>query len=173
MNDKLVTSLLAALLLCGGCGSDDSDTTEPPVVVPPPVADSIDINEATVINLDLATFDGASGALTFNLADADKLAITNVKDYKITYFGFPDETKTSSKAKAWKRWHVTKSYQCDSAEANCNGVLVEAEKGSYSFDATGLDWDENATAGAVEKYKVAIEIKGALAENELVLLPST
>lgn len=173
MNDKLITGLLATLLLCGGCGSDDADTTEPPIVVPPPVADSIDINEAAAINLTLAQFDGDSGALSFSLADDSALAITNVKDYRITYFGFPDDESPSRKAKAWKRWHVTHTYACDSAAAQCDGVLVESDKGQYSFEAIGLNWDDNSATGAVKRYKVAIEINGALASNELTLQPAT
>lgn len=173
MNDKLVTSLLAALLLCGGCGSDDNDTEVPPVVTPPPVADSVDANEALAINLSLAEFDGASGALSFTLEDDAALAITNAKDYKITYFGFPADGATSSNAKAWKRWHVTQSFECDSSAGECEGVLVESEKGTYSFEAPSLNWDQNTANGSVQKYKVAIEIKGAMASNELVLLPST
>ncbi|QIR15489.1 hypothetical protein [Shewanella aestuarii] len=174
MNDKLVTSLLAGLLLCTGCGSDsDSAKDEPPVINPPPVVDSIDATEALAINLSLAEFDGVSGTLNFSLADDDALAVTNAKDYSITYFGFPDENLSSSHAKAWKRWHVTHQYTCDSAAADCEGVLVETEKGSYRFDATDLDWDVNTAPGSVKKYKVAIEIKGTLASTEIALLPST
>lgn len=176
MNDKLVTSLLAGLLLCTGCGSDnDSDKEEPPVITPPPVADSIDASEALAINLSLAEFDGASGTLSFTLEDDGALAVTNATDYSITYFGFPDENASSSNAKAWKRWHVTHKYTCDSAAAECEGILVESDtdKGSYSFNATDLDWDLNTAAGSVKQYKVAIEIKGTLASSEIELLPST
>lgn len=169
MNDKLVTGLLATLLLCGGCGSDNADTIEPPVEVLPPVADGIDINEAAAINLTLAQFDGVSGALSFTLADDGEQAITNVKDYRITYFGFPDDETPSRNAKAWKRWHVTQAFACDSAAAQCDGVLVESDKGQYSFEAIGLNWDENSAPGAVQRYQVAIEINGALASNELIL----
>jgi hypothetical protein len=171
MNDKLVTSLLATLLLCGGCGSDDADSEAP--VTPPTVADSIDANQALAINLTLAEFDGASGALSFTLEDDAAVAITNAKDYRITYFGFPDEDSPSRKAKAWKRWHVTHSFECNSETAECEGILQESDKGRYNFDATGLNWDLNTADGSVQKYKVAIEIKGAMANNELILLPST
>ncbi|MCE9677776.1 hypothetical protein LZP69_01040 [Shewanella sp. AS1] len=172
MNKKLIPGLLASLLLCSGCGSDDNeDNTE---ITPPPAqgSDAVDIKDATSVNLALVSFDGASGALSFNLSDGDNKAITNALDYRITYFGFPSDSK-SSNAKAWKHWHVTTSYECDNTQGNCEGVLQETQEGSYTFDATGLNWDANTAAGAVEKFKVAIQIKGAQAENELVLLPST
>ncbi|MCG9695728.1 hypothetical protein [Shewanella sp. Isolate11] len=172
MNNKLITGLLGSLLICTGCGSDDAD--EEVVVTPPPVevTDSVDIKDATSINLELVSFDGVSGALSFNLSDADAVAITNAQDYHITYFGFPDDSSSSTKAKAWKRWHVTTSYDCDTAAANCEGILQETEQGSYTFDATGLNWDENTAAGSVKKYKVAIQIKGAQADNDLILQPA-
>ena len=173
MNEKLLTALLATALICGGCGSDDNDDDDGGVIVPPPVADSIDAGEALAINLTLAEFDGATGTLNFALKDDAGLAITNAKDYNIVYFGFPDSTTESRNAKAWKHWHVTQSYQCDSVNGGCQGVLEETDKGQYSFSATDLDWDANTAPGSVAEYKVAIEIKGAKATNELVLLPST
>ncbi|KIO38227.1 hypothetical protein [Shewanella sp. cp20] len=174
MNEKLLTALLATALICGGCGSDDNDDKDDGGnITPPPVADTIDAGEALAINLTLAEFDGATGALNFALKDADGLAITNAKDYRIVYFGFPDSTTASSNAKAWKHWHVTQSYLCDSAEGDCQGVLTETDKGQYSFEATDLNWDANTAPGSVKEYKVGIEIKGAKATNELVLLPST
>ncbi|MFV7771794.1 hypothetical protein [Shewanella marisflavi] len=172
MNEKLLTALLATLLMCGGCGSDDNDDDDGGVIIPPPPV-TIDAGEALAINLTLAEFDGETGTLSFALTDDDGLAITNAKDYNIVYFGFPDGESKSSNAKAWKHWHVTQSYQCDSAAGDCQGMLEETDNGQYSFSATDLDWDANTAPGSVEEFKVAIEIKGAKATNELVLLPST
>jgi len=172
MNYKLFGVLLSGALLTTACGSDDNDNEIENPVEPPPVATTIDVDEAASIGLKLATFDGISGALSFSLSDADEMAITNAKDYRIVYFGFPDHDEKSSKPKAWKRWHLSKSYQCDSEANECEGMLTETEtKGSYTFEAPGLDWDSGATPGAVQKYKVAIEIKGALSSSELELLP--
>ncbi|RTR34951.1 hypothetical protein [Shewanella atlantica] len=167
MNYKLFGVLLAGTLLTTACS--DSDSTPPP---PPPEPVTVDIDQAATIGLKLATFDGVSGALSFSLSDADELAITNAKDYRIVYFGFPDHDEKSSKPKAWKRWHLSKSYLCDSEANECEGLLTETEtKGTYTFEAPDLDWDSDATPGAVQKYKVAIEIKGALSSSELELLP--
>ncbi|WP_041421540.1 hypothetical protein [Shewanella sediminis] len=174
MKYKLLSVLLTGALLTTGCSSDDNDndTVLPEEPVLPPVATTIDVNEAATIGLKLATFDGVSGALSFSLSDADEMAITNAKDYRIVYFGFPDHDDKSTKPKAWKRWHLSKSYQCDSEANECEGLLTETEtKGTYTFEAPGLDWDSGATPGAVQKYKVAIEIKGALSSSELELLP--
>ncbi len=167
MNKKLISSLLASLLICTGCSDDDDDKT--PEVTPPEVVEteSIDIKDATAINLELLSFDGATGALSFTLTDANNAVITNAQDYRITYFGFP--SGKSSKPKAWKRWHVTTSYDCDNTEGHCEGLLEETSDGNYSFEAFDLDWDADVAAGSVQKYKVAIQIKGAQAENDFTL----
>ncbi|MGS0681275.1 hypothetical protein ACVBIL_08955 [Shewanella sp. 125m-7] len=174
MKVKLLSALLASSVLLMGCGSDDdnNDVTEPPVVVPPPVADVIDISEATSIEMSLESFDGATGAITFSLNDGDNKAITQASNYDIFYFGYPDPASPSTKPKAWKRWHVTQGYKCDtSTDDECGGVLTEtATKGQYTFDATDLDLDSKAAAGAVELYKVAIQIHGAQASNEIELI---
>ncbi len=172
MNYKLFGVLLTGALLTTACSSDDNDNDIENPVEPPPVATTVDVDEAATIGLKLATFDGISGALSFSLSDADEMAVTNAKNYRIVYFGFPDPDEKSSKPKAWKRWHLSKSYLCDSEANECEGLLTETEtKGSYTFEAPGLDWDSDATPGAVQKYKVAIEIKGALSSSELELLP--
>ncbi|WP_299804105.1 hypothetical protein [uncultured Shewanella sp.] len=173
MKVKLLSALLASSVLLIGCGSDnDNDVTEPPVVVPPPVEDAIDIDEATSIVMNLDSVDAATGALTFSLKDGDNKAISKATDYDIFYFGFPDPDSPSTKAKAWKRWHVTQSYKCDTASnIECAGILTEtATKGQYTFDATDLDLDSKAAAGAVELYKVAIQVHGAQASNEMELI---
>ncbi|MCL1060109.1 hypothetical protein L2729_19240 [Shewanella gelidimarina] len=175
MNYKLFSVLLTGALMTTACGSDDNDTVTPVDPVTPPVVvvpTTIDVAKAATIELELASFDGVSGALSFSLSDADQMAITNAKEYRIVYFGFPDHDDPSTKAKAWKRWHLSKSYQCGSEASECEGLLTEtATKGSYTFEAPGLDWSSDATPDAVQKYKVAIEIKGALSSNDLEVLP--
>ena len=175
MNYKLFGVLLTGALMVTACGSDDNDNDiVDPVdpIVPPPVVTTIDVDKAASIGLQLASFDGGSGALSFSLSDAEQMAITNAKDYRVVYFGFPDPDEKSTNAKAWKRWHLSKSYVCDSEADTCEGLLTETEtKGSYTFEAPGLDWSEGAPDGTVQIYKVAIEIKGALSSSELELLP--
>ena len=172
MKVKLLSALLVSSILLVGCGSDNDDVTEPPVVVPPPADDAIDIDEASAIVMKLASFDAATGALTFSLQDADEKSISKATDYDIYYFGYPDPSSPSTNAKAWKRWHVTQSYKCDSsADEECVGVLTEtAIKGQYTFEASDLDLDSQAAAGALALYKVAIRIHGALASNEIELI---
>ncbi|MEZ9237420.1 hypothetical protein [Shewanella sp. 10N.286.52.A9] len=179
MKRKLLSALLTSSLLLIGCSDDDNTTepVEPPVVEPPvtdpvdpPVSESVAIDEAEAVTLTLKTFDTESGTLTFTLTnDADK-AITDASSYQIMYFGYP--ISESNNAKAWKRWHVSQSYSCDtSTEDACNGVLTETDiAGQYTFNATDLDLDSKAAAGAVEQYKVAILIHGAKASNEFELI---
>ncbi|ABV88749.1 hypothetical protein [Shewanella pealeana] len=174
MKVKLLSAMLASSMLLLGCGSDDdnNDVTEPPVVVPPPVEEVIDIDEASTIAMSLDSVDAATGALTFSLKDGDNKAITKATDYDIFYFGYPDPASPSTKAKAWKRWHVTQGYKCDtSTDEECVGILTEtATKGQYTFDAIDLDLEGKAAAGAVALYKVAIQIHGAQASNEIELI---
>lgn len=171
MKVKLLSALLASSILLVGCGSDNDDVTEPPVVVPP-VEDVIEIDEANTIVMNLTSFDAVTGALTFSLENGDKKAITQATDYDIYYFGYPDPDSPSSNAKAWKRWHVTQGFKCDTdLDVECVGVLSEtATKGQYTFEATDLDLDSQAAAGAVTIYKVAVQIHGALASNAIELI---
>jgi len=172
MNYKLFGVLLTGALLTTACGSDDTVAPVDPVDPVVPVATTIDAAKAATIEIELASFDGETGALSFSLSDADKMAITNAKEYRIVYFGFPDQADPSTKPKAWKRWHLSKSYLCGSEISECEGLLTETDtKGSYTFEAPGLDWSSDATPDAVQKYKVAIEIKGALSSSEVVVLP--
>ncbi|GGP88343.1 hypothetical protein [Shewanella ulleungensis] len=187
MKIKYLSAILASSLLIFGCGSDNDDediiTVEPPVVVTPPVvvvppvvvdpvSEAVTVDEATDISMQLDSFDAATGALTFTLTDADGKAITNASDYDIVYFGFPDPASPSIKPKAWKRWHVTQSFQCDKTDSdNCVGLLQETDvEGKYTFDATDLDLGSKAAAGAVEVFKVAVQIHGSIASNEITLI---
>ncbi|MDD8060129.1 MULTISPECIES: hypothetical protein [Shewanella] len=181
MKIKYLSAILASSLLIFGCGSDNDDEDiivddTPVVVVPPvvvdPVSEAVDVNEATDISMQLDSFDAATGALTFTLSNADGKAITNASDYDIVYFGYPDPASPSTKPKAWKRWHVTQSFQCDQTDsANCVGVLEETDiEGQYTFNATDLDLESKAAAGAVEVFKVAVQIHGSNASNEITLI---
>ncbi|WP_229377305.1 hypothetical protein [Shewanella woodyi] len=172
MNNKRLTSLLACTLLATACGSDSNDSNDGGEIAPPPVATTIDIDKATSIQIELTSFEGASGALSFNLSDNEKQAITQAKDYKIIYFGFPEQNSKINNPKGWQRWHLTNSYSCNSQEKECEGILTELEtKGSYTFEAPDLDWSRGDSDEVVKRYKVAIEIKGALSSNELEILP--
>ncbi|GGB72054.1 hypothetical protein K8B83_04620 [Shewanella inventionis] len=181
MKITYLSAILASSLLIFGCNSDSDDddivVVEPPVVVVPPVvvdpvSEAVDVDEASAITMKLDSFDAASGALTFTLTDADGKAITNATDYDIAYFGYPDPASPSIKPKAWKRWHVTQRFQCDQTDIdNCVGLLQETEtEGQYTFDATGLDLGSKAAAGAVEVFKVAVQIHGSNASNDITLI---
>ncbi|MFT5788390.1 MAG: hypothetical protein ACI8SJ_000493 [Shewanella sp.] len=172
MNYKLLGALLAGSLALTACSSDD-DTVKPDPVEPPPVDTAIDIADALAINLTVSDYDTNTGALSFKLTDAAGLAITNVKDYDITYMGFPDPEEKSNNPKAWKRWHVTQ--KCASAvENNCQSELTElATKGSYSFAVTDLDLSLEDATRQVKLYKVAIQINGAQASNDVELISPT
>lgn len=182
MKYKLLSALVAGSIALAGCGSDDPIKPEDPVVVVPPVVveppaevTTIDANDALAINLAVTSYDVTTGAIQFDLTDADGLPITNAKDYDIAFMGFPDPTEKSSNPKAWKRWHVAQMYRCDtSSDIACDGVLTEsATKGSYSFSATDLDLSTDDPAEAVKTYKVGIAIKGANATNVVELLQPT
>lgn len=170
MKYPLLAVTLATLVLVG-CGSDSNNTEEetPPTPPPPPVENTVNIDEATEINLKLEQFDSSTGTIQFSLTDAQQEVITAAKTYDIYYFGFPDKDKGSSNPKAWKRWHVAQSYRCQSL-GECSGKLTEVTSGQYQFEIAGLDWSEQDPSGSVAQIKVAIQIYGAKANNELSLI---
>ncbi len=172
MKYKLLSILIAGTMLTA-CGGSDNDTTEP-TPPPPPAAVTVDANDAKAINLTVTGFDTVTGALSFDLKDADGVAITNAQDYDIAFLGFQNPKAITSKPKAWKRWHVAQLYRCDTAsEAPCQGTLTETTtKGSYLFDATDFDLSSGDPAKFVTEYKVGIEIKGKLASNPVELISS-
>jgi hypothetical protein len=171
MNYKQLGSLLACALFASACDSDSNDHNDGGEVTPSPVAATIDIDKATSIQLELTTFERLSGALSFSLSDEEQQAITQAKDYKIIYFGFPEENTKLNNPKSWQRWHLIHTYSCNSQQNECEGILTESEtKGSYIFEAPKLDWSQGDSDRAVKRYKVAIAIKGALSSNELALL---
>lgn len=180
MKLKLLSALLTSSLLLIGCSDDDSTTepVDPPVVEPPvvepPVSEAVAIDDADAVILTVDEYDASSGALTFTLDNGDSKAITDASNYSIMYFGYPDPAVTSSNAKAWKRWHVSQTFNCDtSSEDECAGVLTETEtEGQYTFNAVDLDLEGKAAAGSVEIFKVAIQIHGAKATNEFELIPA-
>ncbi|MCL1065828.1 hypothetical protein L2735_03280 [Shewanella olleyana] len=182
MKRKLLSTLLVSSFLLIGCGSDDDssvvDPVEPPVVEPPvvvpPVTETITIDDTEAVILTVDEYNAETGDLTFTLDNGDSLAITDASDYSIMYFGYPDPASSSSNAKAWKRWHVSQTFNCDtSTEDACAGILTETEtQGQYSFNAVDLDLESKAAAGAVEVFKVAIQIHGAKATNEFELIPA-
>ena len=177
MKRKLLSTLLVSSFLLIGCGSDDDssvlDHVDPPVVEPP-VTETITIDDTEAVILTVDEYNAETGALTFSLDNGDSLAITDASDYSIMYFGYPDPASPSSNAKAWKRWHVSQTFNCDtSSEDECAGSLTATEtEGQYTFSATGLDLESKAAAGAVEVFKVAIQIHGAKATNEFELIPA-
>lgn len=169
MKYPLLTLTLATLMLVG-CGSDSNNTEpEAPPTPPPPVENAVNIDEATQINLKLEQFDSSTGTIQFSLTDAQQEAITAAKTYDIYYFGFPDKAKESSNPKAWKHWHVTQNYRCQSL-GECSGKLTEVTSGQYQFEIAGLDWAQQDPSGSVAQIKVAIQIYGAKANNELDLI---
>lgn len=168
MKYPLLALTLGTLVLTG-CGSEDnkSEAITPP---PPPVEKTVSIDEATQINLAVEQFDPDTGTLVFSLTDANQAAIITAKNYDIYYFGFPDKHKSSPNPKAWKRWHVTQNYRCQS-KGECSGKLTEVKNGQYQFEIAGLDWQQQDPSGAVAQIKVAIQIYGTKANNELTLVP--
>ena len=180
MKIKFLTSLLISSFILIGCGSDDvteppvvvPPVVVPPVVVPPVVSDAVDIDQATGIVMSLSSFDAATGALTFTLSNDENKAIIKASNYHIAYFGYPDPVSPSTNPKAWKRWHVTQSFKCDiGSDDECAGELTEtANEGEYAFYAADLDLDSKAAAGELALYKVAIEIHGAQASNDIELM---
>jgi hypothetical protein len=186
MNVKYLSAILASSLLIFGCNSDNDDdvavidppvvvvppVVTPPVVVVPPVLDGISIDDASSIVVTLDTFNATTGSLLFTVANNDGEALINVANYDIVYFGFPDPASLSIKPKAWKRWHVTQSYQCDGAGSDsCSGTLEATDTaGKYTFNVSDLDLQSKASANAAMIYKVAIQIKGSLASNAIELI---
>lgn len=166
MKYPLLAFTLGALALVG-CGNNDNDSEE--VTPLPPAENTVAIDEAVQINLTIEQFDPNTGTLVFSLTDAEKNAITAAKDYDIYYFGFPDKDKTSANPKAWKRWHVTQNYRCHSQQ-ECDGKLTEVTGGQYQFEIAALDWHQQDPSGSVAQIKVAIQIYGAKANNELSLI---
>lgn len=168
MKYPLLALTLGTLFLTG-CGSEDnnSEAITPP---PPPVEKTVSIDEATQINLAVEQFDPQTGTLLFTLADASQVAITAAKKYDIYYFGFPDKHKSSPNPKAWQRWHVVQNYRCQS-KGECSGKLTEVKNGQYQFEIAGLDWQQQDPNQAVSNIKVAIQIYGTKANNELTLVP--
>lgn len=171
MNVKLLSALLASTCLLWGCGGSDNDekeVVEPPVE--PPVSTAVNVDDATSMLVTVDSFDAASGALTFTLQDDAGNPISNASNYEIAYFGYPESPSTNPKA--WKRWHVTQSFSCDTAsDIACEGLLTEtATEGQYTFNAIDLDLESKAAAGAVEKFKVAVQINGAQVSNEVELV---
>lgn len=172
MKYPLLALTLGTLALVG-CGSDDDKSEEvTPPPPPPPVETTVSIDEASQINLAVEQFDPNTGSLVFSLTDANQAAITDAKSYDIYYFGFPNKDKASANPKAWKRWHVTQSYRCQS-QGECTGQLTEVKNGQYQFEIAGLDWQQQDPSGAVSQIKVAIQIYGAKANNELTLVQVT
>lgn len=170
MKYPLLALTLATLTLTA-CGSDDNPSEEvTPPPPPPPVETTVSIEDATQINLAVEQFDPNTGTVVFSLTDANQAAITAAKNYDIYYFGFPDKNTSSSNAKAWKRWHVTQNYRCQS-QGECSGKLSEIKNGQYQFEIAGLDWQSKDPSGAVSQIKVAIQIYGTKANNELTLVP--
>jgi hypothetical protein len=185
MKVKYLSAILASSLLMFGCNSDNDDDVAiidppvvvvPPVVVPPvvvpPVIDGVSIDDASSVVVKLDTFDATTGALSFTVANSDGEALTNVADYDIVYFSFPDPASVSTKPKAWKRWHVTQSYQCDSSTSDeCTGTLEATDTtGTYTFNVHDLDLQSNASDNATLLYRVAIKINGTLASNDIELI---
>ncbi|WP_350431887.1 hypothetical protein ABIS04_17430 [Shewanella sp. H8] len=183
MKLKYLSAILASSLLMFGCSSDDDDVVtdpvvvEPPVVVVPPVvvdpvSDAVKIDDASSVVVSLDTYNATTGALAFTLANTEGKALTDATNYSIVYFGFPDPDSPSVKPKAWKRWHVTQSYVCDSATTDeCTGTLAATDtEGAYTFNVSDLDLQSKASDDADMIYKVAIEINGALASNEIELV---
>jgi hypothetical protein len=185
MKVKYLSAILASSLLIFGCNSDNDDDVAvidppvvvvPPVVVPPvvvpPVIDGVSIDDASSVVVTLDTFNATTGALSFTVANSGGEALTNVADYDIVYFGFPDPASVSTKPKAWKRWHVTQSYQCDSSTSDeCTGTLAATDtEGKYTFNVSDLDLQSKASDDADMIYKVAIQINGTLASNEIELV---
>ncbi|MGI2257914.1 hypothetical protein [Shewanella sp. GXUN23E] len=166
MKKLYITALLASLTLIGGCSDDDDEVIVPPE---PPLAVA-DIDSASVILLELGSFDGPSGELGFTLSDDKGVRLTGASAYSIHYLGMPDEP--SRKPKSWQRWHAISSFHCPADNsAPCTGILDAVDdKGNYRFTADGLDWDSLATPDAVGIYKVAIQIHGALASNQVELM---
>ncbi|MGX9462888.1 hypothetical protein ACWXWU_16870 [Shewanella sp. A14] len=183
MKIKYLSAILASSLLIFGCNNDNDDdvVTEPPVVVVPPVvvppveppatSDGVNIDEASSVIVKLKTFDTTTGALSFTLANTEGKALTQATNYRIIYFGFPDPENASKKPKAWKRWHVTQSYQCDiSTSDECSGTLEETDtKGTYTFNVNDLDLQSQTSDDAEMIYKVAVQINGTLASNDIEL----
>lgn len=171
MKYPLLAVTLATLMLAG-CGSDSNkveEETPPAPPPPPPVENAVNIDEATQINLKLEQFNVSTGTIQFSLTDAQQEAITAAKNYDIYYFGFPDKTKESPNPKAWKRWHVTQSYRCQSL-GECSGKLTEVAGGKYQFEIADLDWKQQDPSRSVAHIKLAIQIYGAKANNELSLI---
>ncbi|MGI2853828.1 hypothetical protein ACRTDR_06355 [Shewanella algae] len=178
MKISYLSLLLGSALLLGGCGSDDDNNNGGGEVMPPPPpppveTPSLDIGEASSIELTLNSFNPDSGEVIFVLQNAEGKALTNAAKYRITYFGYPAEEQASTKPKAWKRWHVTYSYSCDPATECPEPLRALDDVGSYSFSPSGLDWDADAANGAVSRYKVAIEVFGTELSNEITLLSPT
>lgn len=168
MKYPLLALTLGTLALVG-CGSDDNHAEESTPTPPPPVEKTVNIDEATQINLIVEQFEPDTGTVLFSLADASQTAITAAKNYDIYFFGFPDKSKPSSHPKAWKRWHVTQNYRCQSKE-ECSGKLTEIKNGQYQFEIAGLDWQQHDPNKLVSHIKVAIQIYGAKAQNQLDLI---
>lgn len=174
MKYQLLGVLIAGtigLTACGGSDNDSGETVTPPT---PPTSVTVDAKDALAINLSVTGFDTVTGALSFDLTDAEGVAITNAKDYDIAFLGFKNPSATTTKPKAWKRWHVAQLYRCDSAsEAACQGTLTETTtKGSYRFEATDFDLSSDDPAKFISEYKVGIEVKGTLASNKVELVSS-
>lgn len=165
MKHSVLALLLASLVLTAGCSDDDDEviTPEPPIAV-------ADIDSADTLVLELTGFDGPSGELAFTLTDADGVRLNGAESYTIHYIGLPSEL--SRKPKSWRRWHAFTSFLCNSpASEDCDGVLQPVDQlGNYRFTAEGLDWDAMSTPEAVQTYKVAIQIHGALASNPVELI---
>lgn len=170
MKYPLLALTLGTLALVG-CGSDDNTSEEiTPPPPPPPVEKTVSIDEAAQINLAVEQFDPNTGTLVFSLTDANQAAIITAKNYDIYYFGFTDKNKSSPNPKAWKRWHVVQNYRCQS-KGECSGKLTEVKNGQYQFEIAGLDWQSKDPSSAVSQIKVAIQIYGTKANNELALVP--
>lgn len=146
-----------------GCGGSDEKT------VTPPVLNSIDINEAKSIELIQVDLNPQSGVVIFSLQDETGTMITGAERYDISYFGFKAPKYEASEAKAWQRWHTVKSYRCESRQ-ECDGQLTANEAGQYQFSATDFQWDSQDPSGVATNVRIAIQIYGNNAVNEVELI---
>ncbi|WP_258405951.1 hypothetical protein [Shewanella acanthi] len=167
MNYPLLKAALAALFL-SGCGSDSETIEDKPTTPEQPVISTINVDDAEQINLTVDEYRADSQSLLFTLNDGEQKPIIGAQYYDAYFFGFAD--KKSSNPKAWKRWHVTQTYRCQT-EGECTGTLTELGNGQYQFDIPGLNWQAQDPSGAASTVKVSMLIYGAKANSEFNLVP--
>ncbi len=147
---------LPATLLLVACGGSDGDKP-----VPAPV--TVDIDEATAIELTLLDFDPQSSSVEFRLQDDSALPITGAgSDYSVNYLAYPDSFDTAFRFP----WHGSDRFGCGEAVPQCLGDLEELSAGHYRFTP-----DRAPDLGAkTDKVKLFIEVNGALAGNNPSML---